>query len=458
MNPADATRVFDPRDVADAYARLKDAGTRLIVMTMVDNAGITRVKVIPLRRLESAATGGVGMSTLWAVAGGDDRFAAVPPYDSPSGDLRLFPDLAAARPLPSSPGYAWVPAVQYEQSLEISAGCQRSVLRSVVENARSAGLEFRTVFESEMTLLNPDGTPAHSGPAHSARALLPLEDFTLALVEALDGAGIDVEQVHPEYSPGQFEVAVSPRDPLTAADDVVLLRYVARQVARRHGLDVSFAPVVTPGAAGNGAHTHVSVWRDGENLMQDGSATEPGMRADGAAFTAGILDELPRLLAVLAPTVPSYERLKPNHWSGAFACWGVENREAALRFIPGTVSVRKSSANLEVKTVDGAANPYLATALLLAAGMRGVERRLELPAPVQVDPAGLSEVERDKHRVVRLPEDLARATELFAGSELARSVLGETLHDALVAVREQAAGAADTRDVHELAVEDRFRY
>ncbi|WP_424534143.1 glutamine synthetase family protein [Sphaerisporangium viridialbum] len=450
--------MFSPQDVAEAHARLRDAGTRLVVMTVVDNAGVTRVKVIPLRRFESAATGGVGMSTLWAVAGSDDQFAAVPPYDSPSGDLRLFPDITAARPLPSSPGYAWVPAIQYEQSLEISAGCQRSVLRSVVENARSMGFEFRTVFESEMTLLNRDGAPAHSGPAHSARALLPLEDFALALVEALDGAGIDVEQVHPEYSPGQFEVAIAPRDPLAAADEVVLLRYIARQVAHRHALDVSFAPVVNPGAAGNGAHMHVSVWRDGENLMQDDGTTEPGMRADGAAFTAGILEELPRLLAVLAPTAASYERLKPNHWSGAFACWGVENREAALRFIPGTVSVRRTAANLEVKTVDGAANPYLATALLLASGMRGIERRLELPAPVQSDPAGLSEVERDKHRVTRLPEDLARATELFAGSELARSVLGGTLHGALVAVRERAARSAATRDVHELAIEDRFRY
>ena len=229
------------------------------------------------------------------------------------------------------------------------------------------------------------------------RAFVAIRDFLRDFANALESVGIPVEQLHPEYSPGQFEVSLAPSTPLEAADRLLLFRFTARAVAAEHGMDVSFAPVVFPGGLGNGSHMHLSLWRDDENRMTGGDAPG-GMHADGASFVAGIRDELPALMAVVAPSVPSYVRLQPGHWSGAYTAWGIENREAALRFIPGTVTSRSRSANVELKVTDGAANPYLALAAVLQAGLAGVEREATLPPPTQEDPGVLDTVDAGRAR------------------------------------------------------------
>ncbi|MDX6594280.1 MAG: glutamine synthetase [Gaiellales bacterium] len=437
--------------------RLEAAGVRALAMTMVDNSGVTRVKAVPIARLERVARNGVGMAYIWAAAGPDDHFATVAPYDHPSGDMRLIPDLAAARVLAASPGWAWAPVDQMSQELEPVESCQRTVLKRVVERAESAGLQLKATFETEMTLLDADGKPATDGPGYSTRSLARLEEFALELVDALEAEDVEVEQFHPEYAPGQFELSVAPRDPLTAADEVVLLRTTTRQVARRHGLDVSFAPVVLPGEVGNGSHLHLSLWRDGENLMQGGDQ-HAGMTGVGASAVAGMTAALPELLAVLAPSVPAYERLQPHHWAGAYACWGVENREAALRFIPGTVTRRSTAANVEVKVVDGGANPYLAMAVMIGAALDGVERGAVLREPVQDDPASLSAADRDTRGIARLPASLDKATALLETSEVAKRVLGETLHRAFVAVRRMEWETYGAKSDDELATAYRWRY
>ncbi|MDQ6818683.1 MAG: glutamine synthetase family protein [Actinomycetota bacterium] len=450
-------RVADPSLLADVREQLEQAGVRLLMMTMVDNAGVTRVKLAPLRRLEAVARSGVGMSSLWAVSGSDDLFAYVPPFDTPSGDMRLVPDLTAVRVLPSSPGYAWAPVSQCDEEIRIEPICQRSLLQRVVAQGQERGIEFRTTFETEMTLLRADGEPVHHGPGYSAQALLPLEGFAVELADALEAAGIEVDQVHPEYAPGQFEVSVAAQDPLRAADEQVLLRIIARQVARNHDLSVSFAPVVVAGAAGNGSHFHLSAWRDDENLMQGGSGAA-GMQPDAAAIVAGVLESLPNLVAILVPSAPGYWRLQPHHWAGAYACWGIENREAGMRFIPGSASTRARSANVEVKVLDGAANPYLASASILACGLHGLELRRSLSPPVQEDPGELSDAELTARGIVRLPRDLGEASVRLKGDEFLRVALGEILHGAVVAVCNREWSLAADHPPEALAPSYRFRF
>jgi glutamine synthetase len=433
------------------------AGVRALAMTMVDNGGITRVKAVPVSRLARAAANGVGMAYIWAAAGTDDLFADVPPFDNPSGDMRLIPDLAAARVLTAAPGWAWAPADQMSQELEPVPACQRDVAKRVVEAARSAGLDVRATFEIEATLLDADGRPAHSGPGYSTRALSLLHGFLLDLVESLEASSIEVEQFHPEYAPGQFEVSIAPRDPLGAADDLVFVRTQMRFAARRHGLDVSFAPIVIPGEVGNGCHLHLSLWRDGRNLMQGGERAA-GMTDVGAAALAGVVSGLPGLLAALAPSPAAYMRLRPHHWAGAYGCWGIENREAAVRFIPGTVTSRERSANFEVKVGDGGANPYLSVALLVAAALDGVERGAALPDPMQDDPAALAPDELKRRGIARLPATLEQATDRFEASALARRVLGDVLHDAFVAVRRREWHTHGSLGEEELAEAYRWRY
>jgi glutamine synthetase len=437
--------------------RFEAAGVRALAMTMVDNGGITRVKAVPLARLERAATNGVGMAYIWAAAGTDDLFADVAPFDNPSGDMRLVPDLGAARILTAAPGWAWAPVDQLDQELEPLPACQRTALRRTVAAARTAGLDLRATFEIEATLLDADGRPAHDGPGYSTTAFTLIEGFLFDLVEALEASGVEVEQFHPEYAPGQFEVSVAARDPLAAADTFVFMRTQMRFAARRHGFRVSFAPTALAGEVGNGCHAHLSVWREGANLMQGGDGPA-GMTDAGAAALAGVLDALPGLLAALAPSPAAYLRLQPHHWAGAYACWGVENREAAVRFIPGTVTSRERSANFEVKVGDGGANPYLVMALLAAAAADGVDRGLTPPEPVQDDPSTFTAEELARRGITRLPTTLAEATDLFEGSDLARRVLGDVLHGAFAAVRRRECETHGALGEEELADAYRWRY
>jgi glutamine synthetase len=188
------------------------------------------------------------------------------------------------------------------------------------------------------------------------------------------------------------------------------------------------------GHVGNGGHVHLSAWREGANLFAGGDGPS-GMAADGEAAAAGILDLLPALLAIGAPTPASHLRLVPSHWAGVFACWGVETRETALRFVPGNAGLAASAANLEVKCFDLAANPYLLTGALIAAALDGISGQRRLPPPVTGDPARLSADELSTMGISRLPTTLGGSTDALAASEPLRSALGATLADAVIAVR-----------------------
>jgi glutamine synthetase len=451
--------VIDAADATTRSVRLRDEGVRLVGMTFVDNGGITRIKIVPLARLERTAIAGVGMSDVWAVSANDDHFAFdyMPQFDSPSGDMRLVPDLTAVRALAAAPGWAWAPANQYSQELQLLETCQRGALRRATDAAAAVGIEFKATFEVECTLLDGDLRPAHDGPGYSTRALLAIEPFVLQLAEVLEAQGIDVDQLHPEYSPGQFEVSVGATDPVDAADRLVLMRTTIRQVAAQHGFQVSYAPIVIPGAVGNGCHLHLSAWRGGENLMTGGPGPG-GLRAEGASFVAGMLEALPAITAVAAPSAASYLRLQPGHWSGAYTVWGVENREATLRLIPGSRSVRGQAANVELKTVDGAANPYLAVLASIGAGLDGISRGLPLADGVTADPAKLSDAERERAGIRRLPASLSEAADALAESAVLRAAFGDLLFDSFLAVRRYEAALYADADADQLAEAHRWAY
>jgi glutamine synthetase len=243
-----------------------------------------------------------------------------------------------------------------------------------------------------------------------------------------------VDQVHPEYAAGQYELSVAAEDPVGAADTAVLVRETIRAVSLDHDLVASFSPKVEADSVGNGAHVHLSLWRDGGNLMAGGEGRF-GLTPDGEAFIAGVLSHLPALLAIGAPSVASYLRLVPSHWAGVFAAWGLETRETALRFVTGNAGTESSAANLEVKCFDLAANPYLLVGALIAAALDGLGEQRRLPPPVTGDPARFSAAELDERGVRRLPTSLTEATDALAASTVLRAELGDTLADAIVAVR-----------------------
>jgi glutamine synthetase len=280
--------------------------------------------------------------------------------------------------------------------------------------------------------------------------LTELSAYLREVVEALSAAGVAVEQIHPEYAAGQCEVSVAAEDPVGAADTAVLVRETIRAVSLRHGLRATFSPKVLAGGVGNGGHVHLSLWREGENLMSGGGGRF-GLTAAGEAFAAGILARLPALLAIGAPSVASYLRLIPSHWAGAYACWGLENREAALRFVTGAVGDRAQAANLEIKCFDAAANPYLAVAALMAAGRAGLADGGVLPEPVEADPATLD-------GVPPLPSSLGAAVEAFENEPALRDAFGEALIDTVAVVRRGEIEVFDGASPEEIAARVRWRH
>jgi glutamine synthetase len=437
-----------PTAAEDVQAWLEDSGVAAVALGFVDPSMIVRTKTIPVGRFASVASTGVGLSTLFNVAMSNDAFALLPGYiDGPSGDLRLRPDPAATVPLAAMPGWAWAPVEQYTQAGEPYPACPRAFAGRTVDAYASRGLTVQAVFEFEFSVGTKaeDGSfvPAHEGPGYSDIALVRNHDFALDLLTTAEAQGLGLQQLHPEYADGQFEMSIAPRDPVGAADAAMVVRQTVRAVARRHGLLVSFAPQVGPDT-GNGLHVHLSLW-EGDRPLLAGGDGPGGMQAPGEAFVAGLLETLPAIVGVTVPTELGYLRLQPHHWSGAMRCWGLDNREAALRFVAGQTEATAGAANVEIKPVDGTANPYLAIGALLAGGLHGLDGGLRLPPSTEEDPEGLpGEVKRERG-ITQLPASLTEATEAFAASDVLREAMGDFLFETYLATRrgevEQYAGA-----------------
>ncbi|OIJ67809.1 glutamine synthetase family protein [Streptomyces mangrovisoli] len=453
-DPVPGGRPGDVERAGALAAELSGRGVRGVVLAYVDTAGVCRVKTVPTGKLPAAAEWGVGMSPVFDTFLAHDSIVTTDVLGSPDGDLRLYPDLDALVALAAQPGWAWAPVDRITQEGERHPGCSRTFLRRLVADAeRRLGITFRASVEVEWSLgldSARDGAfvPAVEGPAYGATRQVGLSDYLAELLEAFAQQGVEVDQLHPEYAPGQFEISVGALDPVGAADRSVLVRQTVRAVSARHGLRASFSPAVTGQGVGNGGHLHLSAWRDGGNLHSGGRGPY-GMTADAEAFTAGVLARLPALCAVTAPSPASYLRLRPSQWAGVFTAWGRETREAALRVVTGSEGHRDRAANLEVKPVDLAANPYLALGCVIAAGLDGIASSARLPAETTGDPVRLGAAEAAARGVRRLPESLAEAVEEFRKDELLRGTLGPVLADAVIAVRrgeiEAARGLDDDR-------------
>ncbi|HLN06667.1 MAG TPA: glutamine synthetase family protein [Acidimicrobiales bacterium] len=439
---------------------LSSSGVEAVALTYVDNSGITRVKAVPTAKLKSAVTSGVGMSPVFDVMMLDDSVTASGTSTGPVGDLRLYPDLRRLVELAAQPGWAWAPVDRRSQTGEAHPQCHRSFAARMTERAAARGLAASMSFELEWVLDAGDGddfVPAAAGPAYGMTRLIERSDYLRELLHALARQSVTVEQIHPEYAAGQYEVSVAHSDPVGAADDSVLVRQTIRAVGSRLGLRTSYSPSVVAGTVGNGCHLHVSLWRDGRNMFTGGDGPH-GLSQEAEAFTAGVLEELPALCAIGAPSVASYLRLVPQHWAGAFRCWGLENREAAVRLVTGTRGHEGRGANAEVKSFDASANPYLVVGAVLAAGLAGIAGGLRLGPEVSVDPASLDDGERARLGVSRLPTSLGEALEHYEKSEILAEALGHELYETIAAVRRAEIELFAAASPDEIAAATRWRH
>jgi len=412
--------------------QLETAAVRFVRVLWCDNANVIRAKAFHVDRLAEHQQHGVSISLAQQAI--PVMYDAVAPNSGlgPVGEAWLVPDWSTLMPLPYAPGHARVMADMHHAG-QLWQLCPRGFLKRMIARAAALDLQIMAAFENEFYLLRPtaQGIEPADHTVFAATLSMDLNQSVInAIAEALQQQNIPVERYYPESGPGQHELSVRYSEALQAADRQIAFRETVRGVALQHQLRASFLPKILANQAGSGCHLHLSLWQGGENRTSAGNGD---LSPVARSFVAGILDHLPALMALTTPSVNSYRRLQPHYWSGAFRCWGWDNREAAIR-IP-TNPVLPSPTHIELKTVDASANPYLALGAVIAAGLDGIERQLELSEPVAVDPGYLTAEEQRQRGIDRLPADLGTAIAQFAANSLLTSVLGAELTQALLAVR-----------------------
>ena len=340
-------------------------------------------------------------------------------------DAHLTPDTTTGRILTHRPGYALMFADATNEHGDPHPLAPRSVLAAQVERCREAGLNPVVATELEFFLCNPDWTPVQDHIQYSS--VTDGFEFEAALADmraALLGAGIEVEGSNAEYGPGQFEINTGPADAMTAADNTVLFKSIVKQVAVQHGYRASFMPKPWADQSGSGMHVHTSLNVDGKNAFAKCNDGEPSELMSN--WLGGLLEHAAAMTLLGAPNSNGLKRIRPYTFAPTHVCWGLDNRTVLARCIAESGS---GANRVEFRSPGADANAYVVIAAILAAGMDGIERKL--------DPGAMSEgdVYGNPGDLTALATDLAGAIAAFSGSELATR-LGDTFSRSFVSIAE----------------------
>lgn len=399
----------------------------IVMICICDYAGQVKGKGFRGKDLKSRLRSGIGLapSNLMITAFGQ----IVDTPWGPRGEVIMMPAPETEVTVehgPDRPRERFLLASLVELDGEPWPCCPRSWLKQGLDTLEAeTGLRLKSAFEHEF---HYSGAARRLGDAYSLDAMRLQGAFAQLLMQALDENGIAPELVLPEYGPQQFEVTCRPALGIKSADDAVRLREITRSIARAQGQKATFSPVMGAGAVGNGVHVHFSLEdKSGRPVTLD--PKRPHQVGEMAAhFTAGILARMPALVALTAPSAVSYERLQPHRWSAGYNNLADKDREAGVRICPLSKlpgSGPHKSFNLEYRAADAAANPYLTLGALVWAGLQGIRDRLPLPSATEGDPSLLSQAERKRRGLRRLPASLAEALEELGKDKHVGGWMGE---------------------------------
>ncbi|KAF8044966.1 hypothetical protein N665_5921s0001 [Sinapis alba] len=418
---------------------VQEDSSSFVRVIWVDTSGQQRCRIVQAQRFNgSVKKNGIGLTH---ASMGMTSF-----YDGPAdeskltgvGEIRLVPDLSTKRTIPWTKQESMVLADMLLKPGEAWEYCPRETLRRVTNVLKDEfDLVMNAGFENEFYLLKNvvrEGKEEYVtfdvGPYCATSSYDAASPIFHEIIPALESLNITVEQFHAESGKGQFEVSLGHTIAFHAADNLVYTREVIRSVARKHGLLATFVPKYDLCDIGSGSHVHISLWKNGENVFPaSDKSSAHGMSSIGEEFMAGVLFHLPSIFAVLAPLPNSYDRIQPNTFSGAFQCWGKENREAAIRTASPPGAHDGLVTNFEIKACDGSTNPHFSLAIIMAAGIDGLRRHLQLPDPIDTNPADVAAT------LKRLPETLSEAVEALKKDKVIHELLGQNLVVAITGVR-----------------------
>jgi glutamine synthetase len=445
-----------PSHSRSAVARAQAGDLELVRFLYADHGGVIRGKSAAMQFLADRIASGIGHTVAMMAM---TMLDTLQPVDGmgPVGEVRIKPDPATLVELPYAPGAGAMLADLVRPDGEPWEACPRSFLKQAIAELAADGYAMSAAFEPEFTVgqreADPGGGPDRLAPAddslcYSVTGFHQGHDFILELVRAMNAQGLQVEHYYPELGHGQHEVSIRHAPALRAADNHVLYRETVRGVAFRRGIWASLAPKPIPDQAGNGTHLHASLSTLGKDSppVFASPSDKYGLSATGYHFIGGLLAHLPALLALTCGSVNSYRRLQPQFWSSAYAIYGMDNREAAIRICSPLRGDAASSVNLEFKPSDSTANPYLALGGFIYAGLHGIRARLDPGEAVNVDPATLTEAQRDAAGAHRLPRTLTEALDALAADKLLMDALGPLRSTAYLAVKRAEAAAFAEHD------------
>jgi len=344
-------------------------------------------------------------------------------------DMLLVPDVSTYLPLPwprDDKKVARIICDVHEPNKSAFAGDPRYILKRVLQKAQKKGYFYYVGPEIEFFLFRSKEDRTYHDTAgyfdFSPQDLAT--DIRALMVSTLEKLGIRVEMTHHECAPSQHEIDIQYSNALKSADNVLILKQAIKTVANSKGLHATFMPKPIYGVNGSGMHTHQSILsKDGQNLLYD-KGNKYNLSSLAFYFLGGQLKHIREISAILCPTVNSYKRLVRGYEAPVYVCWGQRNRSALIR-VPKFSEGREKSTRLELRCPDPSCNPYLAFAVMLAAGLKGIEEKIEPPSPVEEDVYGFDDQKLEKFYIETLPSDLGEAIEEFRRSELAKETLGE---------------------------------
>ena len=426
------------------------AGLRLVRFLYCDNDGIIRGKSSGMAGLKSRLESGIGLTVAMQAFTMLDHLASVDGM-GPVGEIRLVPDPTTFTVAPYAPHTGTVLVDMETLDGKPYAADGRAFLKRMIARAEDQhDLSLLAAFEPEWSLARKEGeqfVPIDDSGCFTSTGMNIAAPVIDDVVAALESQGMSVEQYYAELGWGQQELSIRYAPALQAADQHILYRETVRGVALKHGLYASFAPKPWGDQAGNGCHLHFSGWNRDQSVNRFYEAgAEYNLSPLARQFMAGILEHLPALIALTCASVNSYRRLQPQMWASAYRAWGPDNREGALRVASPFKGHESESVNVELKSSDSSANPYVSLAGVIAAGLDGVERKLSLPPAVTVDPHTLSERDRNKIGADRLPASLREAVQNLKQDDMLLKAMGERLATSYIAVKELDIEAFDQAD------------
>ncbi|MBU6336564.1 MAG: glutamine synthetase family protein [Acidobacteria bacterium] len=418
-----------PASTEDVKAICAERDIRFIRLWFTDVLGQLKSFSVGVDELDDAMAGGMGfdgssITGFNAIEESDmiampdpSTFAVLPWRPEEQGVARMFCDIVTPERTP------------YE-------GDPRHVLRRALARMEEMGFDtFNVGPELEYFLFRDQhGTEVlDEGGYFDLTTLDAGSDQRRETVLALEQLGIDVEYSHHEVGPSQHEIDMRYAPALKMADDCMTYRITVKEYAMKYGWHATFMPKPLLGENGSGMHTHMSLFRDGSNAFYD-SNDEFFLSDTAKAFIAGQLRHAREMSAIFAQWVNSYKRLVPGYEAPVYVAWSRRNRSALVR-VPLYHPGREQATRMELRCPDPACNPYLTFAVLLQAGLEGIEQGYELPEPMEKNLYHLSPEERQRQGIEQLPETLGEAIEIAAGSELVLRTLGEHMFNRFIEIK-----------------------